>query len=450
MENFEINNDDDENYDLSTINKTLIDYDYKINEKFILIDINPIKEILRYNIINGLNSIFSLKIKDLDSNIYNINDLYKNNNNKLNELINKWCWHQYLNEKCLDVVIPYISDNSYEYKMIIYDFNYIFKTLDTENIITDNSLFIVELKKLISDYLFIEYHNFIENNENNNNFILKEIMDRKIKLICNYNNNTYKVLINIKVYNRLKRRLIINSLKYSLLLNNFDNIDSYLDNYLFCLLFRYSYLDSGNNQLAINSFIKNIFKESGVNFELFASSINSLSLHYCSLFYDIEKYFGSCGNFFNISLDKGVFWCNPPYDELILSKTADKLYDLLNSDKKLIFIITLPVWDSYTQNLLDTKSFDNIIRNNNDLDPNIFSDFYIYYKLKPFINDELLMPKQRMFYFNYKKYCYINAVNSYMLLVFNKNNNSINDVKPFHDNFNKIIELDSINYFSKF
>ena len=45
-----------------------------------------------------------------------------------------------------------------------------------------------------------------------------------------------------------------------------------------------------------------LFKSYGVNFELYGSAINALSDNYCSLFYDIEKYFGSKGNFFDIEL----------------------------------------------------------------------------------------------------------------------------------------------------
>lgn len=37
-------------------------------------------------------------------------------------------------------------------------------------------------------------------------------------------------------------------------------------------------------------------------FELFASAINTYTNNYCSLFYDIEQYFGSQGNIFNYKI----------------------------------------------------------------------------------------------------------------------------------------------------
>ena len=46
------------------------------------------------------------------------------------------------------------------------------------------------------------------------------------------------------------------------------------------------------------------------NFECFASTINSNTLNFCSLYYDVEKYFGSVGDFFNIDIEEGVFSFN--------------------------------------------------------------------------------------------------------------------------------------------
>ena len=54
-------------------------------------------------------------MKELDKNIYNTNELFKNNSCKLLELINRWCWHQYNNPTCIDFVIPYLKDNNYDY-----------------------------------------------------------------------------------------------------------------------------------------------------------------------------------------------------------------------------------------------------------------------------------------------------------------------------------------------
>jgi hypothetical protein len=449
--NTNIDNEEDSNNNILTnviINQ--IDYKYNTNNIEQKDIISPYKEILRYIIINGLNTCFQIKFKELNNNIYNTNELFKNNNSKLNELINKWCWHQYMNNKCLDCVIPYISDETYEYDMLLYDINYILDVVNTENELNHETELIINLKITISNYLYIEYRNYIKYIDVGDNNIIKDIVDKRIKLLYNYKNNDYQITIHPKVYNRIKKRLLINSKKYNLMLNYNDDLDILLDNYIFCLIFRYSYMESGNLQLAINYNIKKLFKKIGVNFELFGSCINTISYNYCSLFYDIEKYFGSNGNFFDLEINSGIYWCNPPYDALILDKTADKLLNTLESTRNVVFLITLPIWDKYTQYKLKNDNIDNIKRNYNiNSIKELHKDFNIYYLLKDYIMDEIVIPKHRIPYFNYRKYCYINAVNTYMLIVYNKNNINISDIIDLHNNFDKIIELDNINYYLK-
>jgi len=230
--------------------------------------------------------------------------------------------------------------------------------------------------------------------------------------------------------------------------NNFEDLDNYLDQFIFCLVFRYSYMDSGNQQLAINQSIKDIYKKCGVNFELFGSAINTVSTNYCSLFYDIEKYFGSNGNFFDIKLESGVYWCNPPYDDTIMKNTVTRLVEFLESDKEVAFIVTIPIWDILTQNKMKDNNIDGIVRNYNaNTTSDQHTDFLIYSKLKPFVKDELIIPKHRIPYFNYRKYSNINAVNTYMLIIYNKINKKV--AENLHYNFDKIIELDKDNYFCK-
>ena len=236
--------------------------------------------------------------------------------------------------------------------------------------------------------------------------------------------------------------------EYQVLKNKEGDLDNILDQYIFCLTFRYSYMDSGNQQLAINQSIKDMYKKCGVDFELFGSAINTISRHYCSLYYDIEKYFGSKGNFFDLNIEKGVYWCNPPYDDTIMKKTVDKIVNTLETTDDVAFLVTIPIWDIYTQNKMKNNNVDTIQRNYNpETNSSDHVDFLIYSKLKPYIKDELVIPKHRIPYFNYKKYSHINAVNTYMLVVYkNLNQNVANNL---HLNFDKIIELDKDSYFCK-
>jgi hypothetical protein len=433
--------DSEDQFDNTT---NIIEYKFNTNNNNDTITPSVYKELLRYININGLNDCFQMKLKELVSDKYDINELFKNNSSKLIELINRWCWHQYNNKTLKDFVIPYISNNEYDYSRFIEDLNYILNIHNTEFAININNETIISLKRVISDYLCIQFNDYTKRS-NLNIPILKDIIDKKIKLYCSYKNDIYQVIIHNKVYHRLKIKLIIFGKEFNIL-NSSENLDNILDQYIFCLVFRYSYMDSGNQQLSINKHIKNLFKTCGVNFELFGSAINTISDNYCSLYYDIERYFGSHGDFFNINIEQGIYWCNPPYDDTIMNNTADKLVNILESKNNIIFLVTIPIWDRHTQDKIKEIPFDNVIRNLNiDTTPPEHSDFLIYSKLKPYIKDELIIPKHRISYFNYKKYSNINAVNTYMLIIYKNANITI--LNNIHTNFDKIIELDKSNYF---
>jgi len=94
---------------------------------------------------------------------------------------------------------------------------------------------------------------------------------------------------------------------------------------------------------------------------------------------------------------------------------------------------------NFTQNL----KINNIKRNlNKNTVPNNHIDYPIYYLLKPYIKDELFIPRKRIPYFNYRHYKPIYASDTYMIIVYNNISNT-----NFHTVFSKIIELDKSNYF---
>ena len=390
--------------------------------------ISVYQEMLRCNFITGLINIFTEETKKL--NLHNFSILLKFN--KLSELVQRWCWFQYNNEYCKDSVIPYVKTNEYDYNMFIEAINYNLNVNITDNDIT-------ELKKNISNYLYSKYKLFRKLLKKNNQTILS-INKKKQNIIftvstatnLEYINNTKIIEINKELYNRLLEKLQF-----------FSNINTY-DDYIFCLIYRYSYIDSGNQQLAINKKIKNIFKDFGVDFETFGSAINTVSNYYCSLFYDIEKYFGSQGNFFDINITQGIYWCNPPYINITMENVAKKILNTIkNTNNNIAFIITIPLWDKHTQ----SKKFTKIIKNYNcDLSPELFKDYGVYYLLKPFIKYELIIPKKRIPYFNFRLHKEICVVDTYMLLVYNNKLQPLY-IKYLHEAFDKIINLDKINYF---
>jgi hypothetical protein len=84
------------------------------------------------------------------------------------------------------------------------------------------------------------------------------------------------------------------------------------------------------------------------NFELFASALNCYYDNFCSLFPDIEKHFGSVGNFNEIKLLEGEYVSNPPFDNAIMENMCNKLITYIKTanknNKYLSIFITIPYW----------------------------------------------------------------------------------------------------------
>jgi hypothetical protein len=105
-------------------------------------------------------------------------------------------------------------------------------------------------------------------------------------------------------------------------------------------------LRSLNNQLAVHPKIMKKLKDNyNIYFELFGSVLNTYNRYYCSLFYDIEKYFGSMGSFFDIELLSGKFSMNPPFDNRLMGEAVNKIETTLNDNKDITVFIWIPIWD---------------------------------------------------------------------------------------------------------
>ena len=135
------------------------------------------REILRFININGLNECFQMKLKELVSDKYDINELFKNNSCKLIELINRWCWHQYNNPTSIDYVIPYVSNETYDYDRFIDDLNYILNIHDKEFAIKSDNEIIIGLKKIVNDYLCIQYNDYSKRVDQNINNSISAIIN---------------------------------------------------------------------------------------------------------------------------------------------------------------------------------------------------------------------------------------------------------------------------------
>lgn len=138
---------------------------------------------------------------------------------------------------------------------------------------------------------------------------------------------------------------------YNMLVSRHNKANCVLDvDDLVCsLLMRYSALGSGANQYGMPKVIKDEFRNKlGINMELLSSSLNSYYDNYCSIFEDLEQYFGSSGSIKNIRPISGIFMANPPYEHMILELMMDLFCASLEAAEKgnklLVFAFGLPYW----------------------------------------------------------------------------------------------------------
>lgn len=388
-------------------------------KKELISKISIYNELSRYNIIKKLIKEFLINLLNLNNKLKFLNNIkFKFFKKKIIEYVQIWCWTQYSNPTIKDSVIPYVSNENYNFDVFLEALNYMLKT----NLILD------DIKDLINNIKILlkkEYLIYIKK-QDKIIIISKIIKKNNVILFCNYNNKSYNINIYKNLYNRLYK-------KYKITNKNTNNIDIYI----YCLYFRYAYLDSENQQLAIYIELKNSLKKLNINFELFGSAINTLSDNYCSLFYDIEKFFGSSGNFFDIKLIEGIYWCNPPYINDLMYNTALKLINYIKSNKNIGFLVTIPIWDNITQQI----KLSNILKNNNiNISNEYFKDYPIYYTLKPYIKYELIIPKYKIPCFNFKRNKSIYAVDTYLLFIYDKldslyYNKIINELDIFYNKY---------------
>ena len=175
---------------ISEYSNTILEYKYNINiTNNKNNNISIYNEILRENIIINLIKIFNNNINKFKV-IINKNIFYKIfKYNKFNELVQRWCWSQYYNNTSIDNVIPYVTNNIYDYDDFIDNFNYILHT----NINEKNNI-IVSLKNNVIDYLKNSYKTYI--NLLNKNEDIKLIIDKSKKdtiiFKVSHNNNEIK------------------------------------------------------------------------------------------------------------------------------------------------------------------------------------------------------------------------------------------------------------------
>jgi len=211
----------------------------------------------------------------------------------------------------------------------------------------DYSPLIRDIKNTINyniDITTLEVLPTISNKVNN----ILDKFEKKCKYTLKYENNylifnsdigDYKLYLDNKLFNKLKK-------SYT---GSFDIMEI-----VFVILLRYTLLENKKQSINLSAnFIydnKKITNKIKLDVELFGSPINHNLDKYCSLFYDLEQYFGSIGSVFcvddKIWSDNTYFVANPPFDESIMEYMANMIINVLDKYEKCCFIIIIPDWRS--------------------------------------------------------------------------------------------------------
>lgn len=183
----------------------------------------------------------------------------------------------------------------------------------------------------------------------------EKMEDRDKFLITSAKTN---VEITVRHYNKLKR--LVNT-------RELVNMKMSFDQAVFCLLARYSALQGGHHrtggyQASIHERCFDVLREDfQCEVECFASPFNCNLSRYCSMFPDLDRAFGSLGNFFEWRPTEGSFEANPPFSESIVTKMCDHIESLLRvadeNTKPMSFVVIVPKWterESWTR-LSDSK-----------------------------------------------------------------------------------------------
>jgi len=159
---------------------------------------------------------------------------------------------------------------------------------------------------------------------------------------------------------------VYNKLKESYEKENTGKIDEYkfdMAPYVWVTTVLYGMLDGKGLQWAVPpAFLQFLKQRLKCNTELFASPINHHYDKYYSLF-ELDRVFGSSGNFFNApdsDFNEGCFQVNPPFIDSLFTKTTVRLLNLLEKAEEqgneLTFIYVMPLWTDFPTHRMVTDS----------------------------------------------------------------------------------------------
>lgn len=419
---------------------------------------NPIIELYRCKLFLQIQNIFVNKmVNKLGKDIFS---LKKNYVRTLINLFSSWIFVQYSRHNSnIDVELFPTENLSFEnIETTLNDFLKINKKLSSKDrrAIIKKTLEYLNLEILMKDKknCFINYCNSNYYTEVKNKFKLsKKIIEvDRDKTKIKYVKYNIELPFSIKEYklSKILDDITIPLSRWKKLMFSFqsDNLD--MDEIIWCLILRYKCLSSHNHQLAVSPIImEKMNNDLNLEFECFASSLNSHFSNYCSVFYDLEKYFGSFGSFFRILPISGTFGFNPPYEKIIIEKGVNNILKLLNiannNNKNLSFILTLPIWDKEGKEKMSNYNLNEIVID--------YGEFHIMEKIKKskYFVGLRMITKEKFSYLDYNNQCYKDKTiqNTYIILLSSQPNKKsmeyLNNYDYYFSNENvKKNELNSV------
>lgn len=226
------------------------------------------------------------------------------------------------------------------------------RTFEKKNIYFEDAIFLIPTTKQLSGFYFdINYYlnqkKFV-NDELRIKNLFEKAQQETFILSKNLNpvNYTYTKKDKYVVFNYKSKEFAIRNEIYHNLEKKYNGPDNKINDYILTGLIRYDTFGSGANQYMIDLNLKEFLKNKyNFDFECFGSMFNHYFTNYCSIFYDIERYFGSSGSIFTTDLLSGNFMANPPYDANLLNKMYEHIKKNMNKNNCIIYGI--PKWDDF-------------------------------------------------------------------------------------------------------
>lgn len=289
-------------------------------------------------------------------------------------------WLKFLNKTCDDLVNLLSMFNVKKYKIeqkIIHFNTYLLGICGARNIIQG----ILPQPECIEDYKGILLEDLKHNWDIQEN-LFEDVIRTYIGNTILFEN---KLLKNIKKHSKDKTEIIIKQLDgqvnfhvrvgeqkkiYTLSKQSCSRLNMLskphnekLDMHIVSLLKRYEYFSTERFGITLSANeIYDFIKTSGYEnntLEAFAGSLNSNLKNYCSLFPDIESYFGSLGSFFKYHIDDckyNIIVANPPYITSVMHQYAKKILRYMDTCKNAVSIIIIPDWRSRKEYELDKNT----------------------------------------------------------------------------------------------